>query len=123
MVERPPDLEVHVISVRNGGVPAGRVVPLRAFHGSADGRTAGREVEPVLVDVLRVRRVQVSVVEKVLVVAVADGAMAAARAVPVLVRPVSAAAGIAHLAPMLSPSGARVNRRPCGIIARCNGVA
>ena len=111
VVERTVHVVVHVIAVRNGRVP-GVLVPFRA--GALDRRTgAGAppvHVQAVLVGVALVRGVQVPVVEVIRVVAVADGLVAAAFAVPVGVLPVLLAA---H-GRIVSRLGGAVNR---GIIA------
>jgi hypothetical protein len=84
VVERAVHVEVHVVAVRDGGVPGLRV-PLRA-RALDRGAGAGAppvHVEAVLVGVALVRGVQVPVVEVVRVVAVPDGLVAAAFAVAV----------------------------------------
>lgn len=105
MVERPPDLEVHVVAVRNGGVTARGAVALRAIERRADRRASRRQLEAVLVDVSGVRGVKMPVVEEIHVVAVPHGPMAAVRPVPVLVGSVTGAAAVPHAIPMLPPSG------------------
>lgn len=107
VVERAVHVVVHVIAVRNGGVPGVRV-PFRA--GALDRRAGAGpppvHVEAVLVGVALVGGVQVPVVEVVRVIAVADGLVPAAVAVAVGVLPVLLAAhgGI------VSRRGGAVNR-------------
>ena len=85
MVKRAADGEVNVVAVRDGVVTAERAVRLAALHRGAGARAAPVHLEPVLVGVVLVRRVEVPVVEIVGVAAVPDLAMAAAGAVPVVV--------------------------------------
>lgn len=85
MVEDPADEEVGVVPVRDRFVDAAGGVPAAAFHGGAAAGTAPAHLEPVLVRVPLVRRVEVSVVQVVGVVPMADLAVPAPRAVPVLV--------------------------------------
>ena len=72
-------------------MPAGGRRALAALDGRAGVRPLAVHLEPVLVEVVVVGRVQVSVVEVVRVVAVAHGLVAAARTVLVLVTLVLAA--------------------------------
>ena len=102
MVKRAAHLEVRVASVRNRG---GRVVAAVAFHGGAHARAPAVHLQPVLVRVRAVRRVQVAVVEVVGVVAMANPAVAAPGPVLVLVAVVG---GAAH-ARIVPPAGAAVN--------------
>ena len=83
VVESARDVVVHVVAVGNALVPAGDPVRLTALDRRAGDRPRPIHFEPVLVEVALVRRVKVSVVEIVRVVAVAHGLVAAAR--PVLV--------------------------------------
>ena len=81
VVERARDVVVHVVAVGNALVPAGLRVASRTCIRRARMRPAALiHLEPVLVEVALVRRVQVSVVEIVRVVAVAHGLVAAASA-------------------------------------------
>jgi hypothetical protein len=91
VVERAPDVVVHVVAVRDALVAAGGPVPLAALDGRASGRQPAVHLELVLVEVVGVRRVKVPVVEVVRVVAVAHGLVAAARPVLMSVAPVLAA--------------------------------
>jgi hypothetical protein len=83
VVESARDVVVDVVAVGNALVPAGGPVRLTALDGRAGARPRAIHLEPVLVEMVLVGRVQVPVMEVVRVVAVAHGLVAAAR--PVLV--------------------------------------
>jgi hypothetical protein len=84
VVERAVHVEVHVVAVRDRRVPGADVRPAAgALHRRAGRRPAPVHVEAMLVGVLIVRRVQMAVVQVIGVVAVLDGLVAAALAVPV----------------------------------------
>ena len=98
VVEHAADGEVHVVPVRNARVIA-RAVALAALDRRADAGAPPVHVEPMLVGVPLVLRVQVSVVQVVRVVPVLDGAVSAAGAVPVRMRIVGRAAHSAMVRP------------------------
>lgn len=81
VVERLPDGEVHVVAVRDRFVSAAGRVPVAALHGRTGARAAPAHVEAMLVGVPFVQRVEMPVVQVVLVVAVADLTVPAAGAV------------------------------------------
>jgi len=108
VVEGPPHGEVRVIAVRDRLVPAAGRVPVAALHRGAGSGAAPAHVEAMLVGVLFVRRMEMPVVQVVRVVAVADLAVAAAGAVPVLVV-VVLAAGHRRTRGIVSPEGVGVN--------------
>ena len=83
VVERAPDVVVHVVAVRDPFVAAGGPVRLTALDGRACSRKPVVHLELMLVEVAGMGCVKVPVVEEVRVVAVAHGLVAAAR--PVLV--------------------------------------
>jgi hypothetical protein len=107
VVERAVHVVVDVVAVRNRRVPGARVsFRARAFDRRAGAGPPPVHVETVFVGVALVRGVQVPVVEIVRVVAVSDGLVAAAVAVPVGVLPVLLAA---HSG-IVSRRGGAVNR-------------
>ena len=63
MVERPVDAVVDVVAVGDRLVTAPWPVVADAFHRRAGGRLPAAHLEPVLVDVLPVRRVEMAVVQ------------------------------------------------------------
>ena len=81
VVEGAADEEVGVVAVGNDLGPAAGCMPAVALHGGAGARTAPVHLEPVLVRMSLVRRVQVAVVQVVGVVAVRHPAVPAAGAV------------------------------------------
>lgn len=91
VVEGVADEEVGVVAVGNGFVPAAGRVPAVALHRGAGARTAPVHLEPVLIGVPLVRRVQMPVVQVIGVVAVPHHAVSAAGAVLVIVVSVLAA--------------------------------
>ncbi len=89
VVERAVHVVVHVVSVRDGLVAGVRVgARAGAFDGRARARPPSVDAEAVLVRVALVRGVQVTVVQVIRMIAVADGLVAAAYAVAVGMRPV-----------------------------------
>jgi len=96
VVENAPDGEVHMVPVRDGGVPAALAVVVRALDRRADAGPGSIHVEGVLVGVPFVRRVEVPVVQVVGVVAVLDGAVSAIRTVRVSVIAVRGARHPSH---------------------------
>lgn len=91
VVKGAPHDVVHVVAVGNGFVPASGRVPVVAFHGGAGAGAAPVHIEAVLVGVSLVGRVEVSVVQVIRMIAVADLPVPAAGAVPVVVLVVLAA--------------------------------
>ena len=101
-------MQVAVVAVGDGLVPAARSVPVVALHGGAGAGAAPVHVEAVLVGVSLVGGVEMSVVKVVRVVAVADLPVPAAGAMPVLVLVVLAAGHRRNLW-IVSPGGTGVN--------------
>ena len=91
MVQRTVHVVVDVVAVRDRGRAPRRVLAL-ALDGRAGAGAAAIDVEPVLVGVPLVRRVEVAVVQVVGVVAVPDGLVAASVAVSMSVASVLLAA-------------------------------
>jgi hypothetical protein len=85
VVKRAADDEVDVVTVGNRFVDAAGRVPATALHGGAGARAGAVHLQPVLVGVTLVRRVEVPVVQVIGVIAVADLPVAAAGAVVVVV--------------------------------------
>lgn len=111
MVERPGDVVVDVIAVRDLVVPAGGPVPIAALDGGAGARPRPVHLEPVLVQVPRVGSVEMPVVEVVRVVAVAHGLVSARGSVLMRVAFVFAAG---HAPPPRASSRARPPRSIVG---------
>ena len=106
VVEAASDLVVDMVPVRNREVSRGAVMPLLAFDRGADGGPPAVYLEPMLVDVLVVRGMEMAVVQVVRVVAVPHGPVPAGRTVIVLVLVVlSTAHGVTPHRP--SPPGRR----------------
>lgn len=91
VVEGATDDEVDVVAVGNGLVAAAGRVPAAALHRGAGAGAAPVHLEPVLVCVPLVRRVQMPIMQVVRVVSVAHLAVPAAGPVLVLVVVVPAA--------------------------------
>jgi hypothetical protein len=108
VVESPPHDEVQVVAVRDCFVSATGRVPVAALHRGAGAGAAPAHLEAMLVGVPFVRRVEMPVVQVVRVVAVADLAVPAAGAVPMLVVAVLAASH-RRTRGIVSPKGVVVN--------------
>jgi hypothetical protein len=106
MMQVPVDEIVDVVAVRHRLVPAAgavlvaRLMPLAPVLGRAAVGVLGRDLDDVLVDVVAVRMVQVSVVQVVDVIAVADGGVPAAWAMLVGMIGVMRLRARCHAAPL-----------------------
>jgi hypothetical protein len=111
MVKGARHVVIDVIAVRNGFVSARGPVPVVALDGRA--RTGPRAIhfEPMLVEVARVGRVEMTVMEVVRVIAVADGLVSAFG--PVLMG-VFIVFATGHARPPLPSSRAGVRRSTVG---------
>ena len=101
MMQVAVDQIIHVVAVRDRFVPASLAMPMPAFVGAtvmirrAFSRVGLIDIESVFVEVIRVGVVEMTVVQVVDMVAVADGRMATAFAVRVcVVRMLAAGHGI-----------------------------
>jgi hypothetical protein len=104
-------LEVHVVAVRDLRLRQALFMVLAAVQGGADAWPAAVHGQPVLIQVLLMRGVEMAVVEVVGVIPVRDRTVAAVRAVSVGMLAVLST-GVRHSPPSMLARGSRSVKAP-----------